>query len=33
MKFLVCISNVPDTTTKISFTPDNKDSTRPGCSS
>ena len=25
MKFLVCISNVPDTTTKISFTPDNKE--------
>lgn len=24
MKILVCISNVPDTTTKISFTPDNK---------
>ena len=24
MKFLVCISHVPDTTTKISFTPDNK---------
>src|SRR3712207_8580829 len=25
MKILVCISNVPDTTTKISFTPDNKE--------
>src|SRR6185437_13128483 len=24
MKFLVCISHVPDTTTKITFTPDNK---------
>lgn len=24
MKILVCISNVPDTTTKITFTPDNK---------
>lgn len=24
MKILVCISNVPDTTTKINFTPDNK---------
>ena len=24
MKILVCISNVPDTTAKISFTPDNK---------
>ncbi|MGP8215294.1 MAG: electron transfer flavoprotein subunit beta/FixA family protein [Bacteroidia bacterium] len=24
MKFLVCISNVPDTTTKITFTPDGK---------
>ena len=24
MKFLVCISQVPDTTTKISFTPDKK---------
>jgi len=24
MKFLVCISQVPDTTTKITFTPDNK---------
>jgi len=24
MKILVCISNVPDTTTKIKFTPDNK---------
>ncbi len=24
MKFLVCISNVPDTTSKISFTPDKK---------
>ncbi|AMM51989.1 electron transfer flavoprotein subunit alpha [Rufibacter sp. DG15C] len=25
MKFLVCISNVPDTTTKITFTPDGKE--------
>ncbi|PSR53613.1 electron transfer flavoprotein subunit alpha [Adhaeribacter arboris] len=25
MKILVCISNVPDTTTKISFSPDNKE--------
>jgi electron transfer flavoprotein beta subunit len=24
MKFLVCVSNVPDTTTKITFTPDKK---------
>lgn len=24
MRILVCISNVPDTTTKINFTPDNK---------
>ena len=24
MKILVCISNVPDTTTKINFSPDNK---------
>ena len=25
MKILVCISNVPDTTAKINFTPDNKE--------
>ena len=25
MKILVCISNVPDTTSKINFTPDNKE--------
>lgn len=30
MKFLVCISNVPDTTTKISFTPDNKEFNKAG---
>jgi electron transfer flavoprotein beta subunit len=30
MKFLVCISNVPDTTTKITFTPDNKDFNKAG---
>ncbi|WP_400191340.1 electron transfer flavoprotein subunit beta/FixA family protein [Hymenobacter sp. B81] len=30
MKFLVCISNVPDTTTKITFTPDNKEFNKAG---
>ena len=30
MKFLVCISNVPDTTTKITFTPDNKEFNKTG---
>ena len=30
MKFLVCISNVPDTTTKIAFTPDNKEFNKAG---
>ena len=30
MKFLVCISNVPDTTTKITFTPDNKELNKAG---
>ncbi|MFN3529140.1 MAG: electron transfer flavoprotein subunit beta/FixA family protein [Bacteroidia bacterium] len=30
MKILVCISNVPDTTTKISFTPDNKELNKAG---
>lgn len=30
MKFLVCISNVPDTTTKIAFTPDNKEFNKTG---
>jgi electron transfer flavoprotein beta subunit len=30
MKFLVCISNVPDTTTKITFTPDGKEFNKAG---
>lgn len=30
MKILVCISNVPDTTTKITFTPDNKEFNKTG---
>ena len=30
MKFLVCISNVPDTTTKITFTPDGKQFNKAG---
>lgn len=30
MKILVCISNVPDTTTKIAFTPDNKQFNKQG---
>ena len=30
MKFLVCISNVPDTTTNITFTPDNKEFNKAG---
>lgn len=30
MKFLVCISNVPDTTTKITFTPDGKEFNKGG---
>lgn len=30
MKILVCISNVPDTTTKITFTPDNKEFNKAG---
>ena len=30
MKFLVCIANVPDTTTNIAFTPDNKEFNKAG---
>ena len=30
MKFLVCMSNVPDTTTKITFTPDSKEFNKAG---
>ena len=30
MKFLVCISNVPDTTTKITFSPDGKEFNKAG---
>jgi electron transfer flavoprotein beta subunit len=30
MKILVCISNVPDTTTKISFSSDNKEFNKAG---
>jgi electron transfer flavoprotein beta subunit len=30
MKILVCISNVPDTTTRITFTPDNKEFNKSG---